>query len=274
MTTRLFAVAGDPVAHSLSPVMQNAAIAALGLDARYVAARTTARAFPSLVHEMLADGGGLNVTMPFKLQAAELASDVTDAVRRTGACNTLWGDADRPSGDNTDVAAIAEAIRRLAPRARRIRVVGTGGSARATAVALVQVAPACALEVGSRSVERARAFATWAAGLGLATSIWRPETLDDLDLLVLATPDPNTKQAKEDGEPDSEFTPIVRALLDLRYARGGTVMVQAATIGLRIPAEDGRGVLVSQGAASFERFFGVAAPVDVMRKAVEDALRP
>ena len=110
MTTRLFAVAGDPVAQSLSPLMHNAAIAALGLDARYIAARTTPRAFPSLVHELLSDGGGLNITMPFKLQAAELAADVTDAVRITGACNTLWGDPARPSGDNTDVAAIAEAV--------------------------------------------------------------------------------------------------------------------------------------------------------------------
>ena len=274
MTTRLFAVAGDPVAQSLSPLMHNAAIAALGLDARYIAARTTARAFPSLVHELLSDGGGLNVTMPFKLQAAQLAADATDAVRITGACNTLWGDPARPSGDNTDVAAIAAAIGRLAPEPARVRVVGTGGSARATIVALTKVSPSCAVEIGSRNAERARAFATWASGLGLRTGIWRPEALDPLDLVVFATPNAEAKLGKAAGEPDSEFTPIVRAMLDLRYAPGGTMMVRLATIALRIPAEDGRGVLVAQGAASFERFFGVPAPIEVMREAVEDALRP
>jgi shikimate dehydrogenase len=274
MTTRLFAVAGDPVAQSLSPVMHNAAIAALGLDARYVAARTTTRAFPSLVHELLADGGGLNVTMPFKLQAAELASEVTDAVRITGACNTLWGDPERPSGDNTDVAAIAEAVRRLAPGARRIRIVGTGGSARATAAALSRVTPGCSVVIASRSVERARAFATWVAGLRLDAVIWRPEDLEPLDLLVLATPDPFAKLAKAAGEPDSEFLPELRAVLDLRYEKGGTAMLRMARELKRIPAEDGRGVLVAQGAAAFERFFSVPAPIDVMRQAVEDALHP
>ena len=271
---RLFAVVGDPVAHSLSPVMHNAAIAALGLPATYVAARTTAQAFPALVHELLEAGGGLNVTMPFKADAARLSVHATDAVRRTGACNTLWGDPEAPSADNTDVAAIRSvAVRLTAGKASRVRLIGTGGSARAAAAALVDAFPGAILEIGSRTLERARAFAEWACTLGASARVWLPEDLAPVDLLLFATPDPNARLAKEGGEPDPEFTPIVRAMLDLQYAKGGTVMVRQAREALRIPAEDGRGVLVAQGAASFERFFGVPAPVAVMRQAVEDALR-
>ncbi len=270
---RLFAVVGDPVAHSLSPAMHTAAIAALGLDATYVAARTTRQAFPALVRELLDGGGGLNVTMPFKLDAAGLVAHPGDAVRRTGACNTLWGDPEAPSGDNTDVAAIrAEAERLTEGRADRIRIFGTGGSARAAVVALLGAFPGALLEVGSRSLERGRAFAAWAATLGARARVLAQDDLAPVQLAIYATPDPLAAPARE-PEDRSEFAPPVRAVLDLQYARGGTPVVRLARETLRIPAEDGRGVLVAQGARSFERFFGVPAPVAVMRQAVEDALR-
>src|SRR5258705_1739083 len=102
--SRLFAVVGDPVAHSLSPAMHNAAIAALGLPARYVAMRTTKKAFPSLVQEMLRDGGGLSVTSPFKDDAFALEGSHTPVARRTRAVNCISGSAERPLLDNTDVA--------------------------------------------------------------------------------------------------------------------------------------------------------------------------
>jgi shikimate dehydrogenase len=271
--TRLFAVVGDPVAHSLSPVMHNAAIAALGLPATYVAARTTAQAFPALVHELLEAGGGLNVTMPFKLDAARLVAHPSDAVRRTGACNTIWGDPDAPSGDNTDVAAIRdEALRLAAGGARRVRLAGTGGSARAAVAAVADAFPGAVIEIGSRSLERAHAFVAWALTLGATARVLDQRDLEPVQLLVLATPDPFAWPAREPDD-RSEFAPPVEAMLDLQYARGGTPMVRMAREGLKIPAADGRGVLLAQGAASFERFFGVPAPVGVMRQAVEDALR-
>jgi shikimate dehydrogenase len=151
-------------------------------------------------------------------------------------------------------------------------VVGTGGSARAAAAALVDAFPGALLEVGSRSLERAQAFATWAGSLGARSRVLDQRDLAPVQLLLLATPDPFAAPAR-DPEDRSEFTPWIEALLDLRYAPGGTPIVRLAREALHIPAEDGRGVLVAQGAASFERFFGVPAPVSVMRQAVEDALR-
>ena len=272
-TSKLLAVAGDPVAHSLSPAMHNAAITALGLDAVYVAARTTPRAFPGLVYSLLEAGGGLNVTAPFKQQAAALVDHPTDAVRITGACNTIWGEADSPSGDNTDIVGARAAARQLmnGTWVDRAIIVGTGGAARAAAVALSQEFPGVVIEIKSRSSERATQFAAWAAEQEFTVEGWSAHIDGSQQLAVNATP---LGRGHEKEVPffwkDPKAYPI--AMLDLVYAPGGTPWVR---FGRRygLPAMDGRVMLVEQGIAAFERFFGVPAPAEVMRAAVEDALR-
>jgi len=275
--TRLFAVVGDPIAHSLSPRMHMAAITALGLDARYVPLRTTAKAFPALVHELLADGGGCNVTMPFKGDAAALARDVTAAVRRTGACNTLWGDADRASGDNTDVPAIRLAARRLVGDAAAgvVRVFGTGGAARAAAVAVADEWPEATVEVVSRSRERAAGFLAWAQDAHVRCRA-EADVLTPLDLMIWATPvgflaGSADYLVRKPGPAVMYDGPVPPPALDLNYRPGGTELVTLCRQAHR-PAEDGRGVLVDQGALAFERFFGVPAPLAVMRTAVDEVL--
>lgn len=271
-STRILAVAGDPVAHSLSPAMHNAAIAALGLDAVYVAARTTPRAFPGLVHALLEAGGALNVTVPFKRQAAGLVDHPTELVTRTGACNTIWGTGDDARGDNTDVTGVrlaAAALRGGRP-VRRAMVVGSGGSARAVAIAIGDEWTGAELSVRSRDRARAAEFASWAKGAGVrCTADGGPS--ESFDLVVNATP---LGLNPDDALPIAESELRAGAsVLDLVYARGETRLVRAAR-SLGLAAADGRGVLVAQGAAAFERFFGVQPPVEVMRAAVEDALRP
>ncbi len=271
-STRLLAVAGDPVAHSLSPAMHNAAIAALGLDAVYVAARTTPRAFPGLVHALLEAGGALNVTVPFKRQAAALVDHPTELVTRTGACNTIWGTGDDALGDNTDVAGVrveAAALRGGRP-VRRAMLLGTGGSARAVAVAIADEWPDAELSVRSRDAARAAEFASWASRAGVHCT-GNGAASKSFDLVVNATP-LGLNAADAIPVAESELREGT-AVLDLVYARGETQLVRAARA-LGLAAADGRGVLVSQGAAAFERFFGVQPPLEVMRAAVEDALRP
>lgn len=274
-TTRLLAVVGDPIAHSLSPAMHNAAIRALGLDACYVALRTTPQAFPELVLGLLADGGALNVTTPFKSQAAELVARSTDAVRRTGACNTIWGEPDLPWGDNTDITGIRAAARELLDGEAPARVVlhGTGATARSAAIAIAQEWPGATVAVVSRSRSRAEACVAWARGEGVRGTVWTAAESAPVDLLISATPQ-GPVGTNEEPIPESGQDPTrVRAMLDLVYAAGETPAVRHfRQRGVR--AADGRGVLVAQGAAAFEKFFGVTAPVEVMRSAVEDALRP
>ena len=270
-STRLLAVVGDPVAHSLSPRLHNAALAVLGLDAVYVALRVGADGLAPMVRGLVAAGAGLNVTVPHKRAAAALLDEMTTVVRRTGACNVVWGWTGGLAGDNTDVDAVrAEAARLMAGRpVRRALVLGTGGSARAAAVALSDGWPGCVVAVLSRDARRSREFVAWAEGAEVAAE---PADGGAVDLVINATP---LGLLASDPLPLDE--PSLRhrgaaALLDLVYVRHRTRLVQAARAA-GMAAEDGRGVLVAQGAASFRHFTGVEPPLEVMRAAVEGALR-
>jgi shikimate dehydrogenase len=275
--TRIIAVAGDPVAGSLSPVMHNAAITALGLDAVYVAARTTAQVFPALVHAILTAGGALNVTAPFKFQAATLPHEPSDEVRLSGVCNTIWGEPDHVRGDNTDIAAVREAVLALLDgwAVQRARIAGTGATARSAAIAVTREWPGATISVHSRAEPSARAFIAWAAGVGIRAEVAGMLQAERRELDISTTP-PGTGIQLRPGDRDGLEYPTLelpRAYLDLNYARGEPAEVRhLRRAGVR--TADGRGVLVLQGAASFERFFGVRPPLDIMRAAVEDALRP
>jgi shikimate dehydrogenase len=274
-TSRLLAVIGDPVGHSLSPAMHNAAINALGLDAVFLALRSSPAAFEALVRSLLAAGGAACVTVPHKREAARLLDQPSELVRRTGACNAIWPQGGRVAGDNTDVTAVRDEARRLLAGRRPLRslLLGTGGSARAAAVALAEEWPGSEVAVVSRSAERAAEFAAWAADAGVSCRAAGAEERTPAELVVNATPlglrpdDPLPLTA------DQLQSAGAIALLDLVYARGETALVRAARE-RGVAAADGRGVLVAQGAAAFERFFGVEPPREIMRAAVEDALRP
>ncbi len=257
----LFALLGDPVAHSLSPAMQNAAFRVLGLDAVYAAVRCPADRVATLMRTLADAGGGGNVTVPHKAVAAEAVTGLEGGV--PGACNTFWGSDGRLVGANTDVAGILGALERLEVAATSWLVVGTGGSARAVLAA----AAARGVRVGvrSRSAGRRAAFLAAAAEPGLP-----PADEAECDLVVNATP---LGLAPDDPLPITPFeTPSARWVLDLVYGRGGTPMVQAyAERG--VAAADGREVLVGQGAAALERWFPeLEAPREVMRAAVAHAL--
>jgi shikimate dehydrogenase len=270
-STRLLAVVGDPVAHSLSPRMHNAAAAALGLDAVYVALRVRPEGLAQLVGALVAAGAGLNVTVPHKRAVVGLLDEAPAVVRRTGACNVVWGWTGGLAGDNTDVAAVrGEVARLLAGRSpQRALVIGSGGSARAAAVAIADGWAGCVVEVLSRDARRSRDFVAWAAGAGVAAE---PASGGAVDLVVNATP-----LGLAAGDPLPLDEPGLRrsgacAVLDLVYVKRRTRFVRAA-LAAGMAAEDGRLVLLAQGAASFRRFLGVEPPLEVMRGAVEDALR-
>jgi shikimate dehydrogenase len=267
--TRLLTVIGDPVVHSLSPAMHNAACRALGLDAVYVAQRVTAQSLPAFLALQAATGGAGNVTVPHKEAVEGSVTQKTDVCVRVGACNTYWTEDGALVGDNTDVFGVASALERIGAgkKGERWLVVGTGGSARATAVTAAD--RGATLFVRSRDGARAKAFATWASGIGVATTVAIGPV--EVDVAINATP---LGLAGHDPLPvDVNHIPGVQRALDLVYAPGETRWVHA----LRergIEAMDGREMLVRQGAAAFERFFpGVDAPVEVMRAAVVRALR-
>ena len=267
--TRLLAVIGDPVAHSLSPAMHNAAFRALGLDAVYVALRVAADSLAQVLAMQVVTHGAGNVTVPHKEAVERSVTRKTDVCARVGACNTFWIEDGALVGDNTDVFGVTAALAQLGAPGKGARwlVVGTGGSARATAVAAADLG--ATLFVRSRDSTRAKEFATWSTQLGVATQVANGAV--EVEVAINATP---LGLAGHDPLPvDLNHIAGVQKALDLVYAPGETRWVHA----LRergIDATDGREMLVQQGAAAFERFFpGTAAPKDVMRAAVQRALR-
>ena len=266
--TRLLAVLGDPVAHSLSPAMHNAAIRALGLDAVYVGLRVHAAALADVLKALTAVGAAGNVTVPHKEAVERHVARKTDACAKAGACNTFWVDDGVLVGDNTDVSGVRGALAALgADGARRWLVIGTGGSARAVAIAAA--AAGAELRVRSRAPERAQRFAAWATERGARTGVWKEG--EPADVAINATP---LGLAHIDPLPvDPTRLREVRCALDLVYVAGQTRWVQTLRAA-GVVAADGREMLVHQGAAAFDRFFpGANAPVDIMRAAVSRALR-
>jgi len=268
-STRLLVVIGDPVAHSLSPSMHNAACRALGLDAVYVALRVPPAGLAAVLAAQAVTGGAGNVTVPHKEAVEGSVARKTDVCARVGACNTFWTENGALVGDNTDVAGVRATLEQLAVGSgeKRWLVVGTGGSARAVAVTAADAG--ATLWVRSRNAERVAAFRTWAEGLGVHTEVARGPV--EVDVAINATP---LGLAAHDPLPvDPKDIPGVRVALDLVYAPGETRWVHV----MRehgIQAQDGREMLLHQGAAAFARFFPAeAAPVDVMRAAVQRALR-
>jgi len=267
-STRLLAVIGDPVTHSLSPAMHNAALRALGLDAVYVALPTPADALTPVLAALAAVGGSGNVTVPHKEAAERCMARKTDLCARVGACNTFWTERGELVGDNTDVPGVLACLRQLGvDGARRWLLVGTGGAARAVAVAAAELE--AEVHVLSRDAARAQRFADWARSRGARVQPARGAL--EPEVAINATP-----QGLKETDPlplDPARAERLSAALDLVYCRGGTRWVRTLRAA-GIPAHDGREMLVQQGVAAFGRFFpDHAAPVEVMRAAVNRALR-
>lgn len=262
--TRVFAILGDPIGHSLSPAMHNAAFLALGLDAVYVALRTASSDLPDLLRALARSGGGGNVTVPHKEIAAKAVERASVRVQSLGACNTFWAEAGQSRGENTDVDGVIEALSRLEAPATGWLIAGTGGGARATVAAAAVRGARVAIR--SRDGLRRQEFEEWASaqGVGLAAA-------SECEVLINTTPlglnpGDHLPLALDDA-------PGARVALDLVYHRGETAWVrQMRQEGLR--SADGRVMLVSQGAAAFRYWFpDEDPPVEVMRAVVNDALR-
>jgi shikimate dehydrogenase len=221
--TRLVALIGHPVSHSLSPRMHNAAFAALALDWVYVALDVPPARLEEAVRGLAAGGFvGANVTTPHKLEVARLVGSVEPSV------NTLVFSDGRIEAVTTDAAVLQRVD------GRRPVVLGDGGTAQAF----------------ERALPAARVFSR--------KTDWPPDVAG-ADLVVNAT-----------SERDEVLVALLpgQTLVDLPYPRSATARAAQAT-GAHVV--DGLDVLVAQGAASFELWTGLPAPIDIMRAAVRSA---
>jgi len=238
-TTPLVGLLGWPTSHSLSPPMQNAGFAALGLDWAYVPLPTPPELLRDAVRGLVATGfAGANVTIPDKGAVVELCDELDEVAQRTGSVNTLVIRDGRVHGSSTDGLAVTTQIEAAG---RRALVLGTGGASKAVAAALE--------DAGAEVVVRGRRDAGW------------PPSAEGFDVLVNATP---VRDA---------LVIAPRAgmqVVDLAYHPDGrpTALIEAAWAVDCHPCVDGLDVLLAQGAASFERWTGEAAPLVAMRAAL------
>ena len=241
-TTTLVGLLGWPTSHSLSPPMQNAGFDALGLDWAYVPLPTPPELLGDAVRGLRAMGfAGANVTIPHKQAVIELCDELDDIARAAGSVNTLVFDGGRILGSSTDGDAVTAQID---ANGRRALVLGTGGAALAVVEAL----------------ERAGAEVTTASR---RAPDWPPSS-DGYDVLVNATP------VKE----ELIVAPHERLqVVDLAYLPDGreTALVAAARRAGCEAVVDGLDVLLFQGAAAFERWTGLPAPLVAMRDALRGA---
>lgn len=267
--TRVLTLLGDPVEHSLSPSIQNAAFRAADVDGMYVALRCVEEHLPHLMRGISAAGGGGNVTLPHKEAAAAVVDVPTDAVRRTGACNTFWAEDGLIRGDNTDVEGFTRALRVFLgrpPSDDRVLLLGAGGAARAVLLALLDDGVR-EVVILNRSTERARAVARRIGGERVRVVDGPADVQDqDFDLVVNAT-----RLGLVPGDPlplDLDRLDRVGGVMDLVYGPDETRFVHAAeSYGVR--ATDGGEMLVHQAAVAFERWWSREAPLDAMKAALE-----
>jgi shikimate dehydrogenase len=254
-------VCGWPVAHSRSPQMHNAALAAVGLaDWRYLRLPLPPDLFAETVRALPAAGfRGVNVTIPHKGEALAVADRASDAARAIGAANTLTFEDGAIVADNTDAPGLLASLPER-PAGRTVLILGAGGAGRAAAWAM-KAAGAADVAVWNRDGERALALA---ADLGVR-AVTYPERADiviNCTSVGLSEPADTFKalplQADELGAGS--------LVVDMVYRAGGTHLLEAArTRGARVV--DGLEILVNQGAASFERWTGLEAPREAMRVA-------
>ncbi len=273
-------IIGDPVEHSLSPALHNAALKVLGLDYVYAPFHVVGAQLRHAIDGMRALGlRGLNVTVPHKVDVIPMLDRVDSLANKIGAVNTIINDSGHLTGYNTDATGFIQALLEIGlnPDHKKVTVIGAGGAARAIVFALAQYgakvvilnrSPARAQELAGRV---SKAFKrTSVSNLALDTENLR-KALDDSELIVNTT--------SVGMAPEISATPVPADLLnkshivfDIVYNPSKTRLLQEAeAAGARIVT--GVDMLVYQGAAAFEKWTGRTPPVVVMKSALLEAMR-
>jgi len=273
---RVCAVIGDPIAHSLSPAIHNAAFRSLGMDLVYVPFRVRANELKAAIEGIRSLGVlGVNVTMPHKTRVVPLLDAIEKTALQIGAVNTIVRNDGRLRGYNTDGQAALAVLQSLARslRGRRAVILGAGGAARAIVYYLSKTVESIAILNRTRSkgssiaskIARLRGITCRSYGLSKASL---ERELGQADLLV------NTIPADAFARLGNILIQerLVRedmVVFDVNYEPKNDFLVNAKLAGAK--ATDGLDMLVRQAALSFTLWTGREAPIDIMREAAIQA---
>lgn len=269
--SKLVALLGDPVGHSLSPGMHNAAFRHEGLDMTYMAFRVTREALKTALGGLSALGAvGANITVPHKEEAFRWVTEVDSSAAMSGAVNTILFREDDPIGFNTDIFGVKSVVEQLAPSRMEALVLGSGGAARGVVAALIE-SNFSKVMVMNRTVEKS---------MKLAEELERYSTDTEISVMTWGEDPPVLPglvvNATSLGLHSNPFDPLLMekimnwasggVLLDMVYdPRGDTELVSSARkMGIR--SLGGERVLLYQGVRAYEIFTGRKAPLEVMRE--------
>jgi shikimate dehydrogenase len=279
-TTKLLGVIGDPIEHSLSPVMHNAAIASLGVDYVYLAIPVKTADLSIAIAGFNAIGlQGFSITIPHKQAILSFLTEVSSVAKVVGAVNTVWRTDAGWSGTNTDVEgfiAPLQAYNRDWSQTMPL-ILGHGGAARAVVVGLTQLG-CTEIHIVGRDVQKLSQFQqSWVDALPITINVHRweqlPELMPKADLVVNTTPVgmyPNVEQSPLDNAAMQQLR-VGAIAYDLIYTPNPTQFLQQAQQQGAI-AIDGLEMLVQQGAAALKIWLGQTPPVDIMRQSLQKHL--
>lgn len=278
--TGIFGIFGNPIAHTLSPIMHNAAFEALGLPYRYLPFQVYPENLKKAVEGIIPLGiRGINVTIPHKESVIPFLDSVDSEAQKIGAVNTVSASSNRLIGHNTDGRGFLASLFEMDvdPSGKRVILVGTGGAARGVAIALAAAGVSEVILI-ARTSSRGKDLADRLASLssGLKISVFgndlekeSPFRQDRPTLLINTTP----LGMKEDDPlpfPASLLDPAW-TVADLIYRPYETPLLSAAKkIGAKTVS--GLGMLLHQGALAFELWTQEKAPIKIMRASLHEAL--
>ncbi len=267
LTIDRYAVIGNPVAHSKSPIIQTAFARATGQALTYERLLAPRDAFVATVERFVSEGGkGLNITIPFKLEAFALAREHSARATAARACNTLAWRGDHWYGDNTDGAGLLRDLVHnvgATVAGRDVLLLGAGGAARGILLPLLRESPR-RLVIANRTHPRAVELATAFAAIGPVSAVPPPSLAGQrFDVVINATSIGLGSEVPRDLWPAGLFAPGSFAY-DLVYANAKTPFLVWATEQGAAKTADGLGMLIEQAAESFALWRGVrpeTAPV-------------
>lgn len=262
----LLALLGEPIAHSLSPVLHQAALKGAKIAGNYRCVRVSSAEFASCLRAAeVARVAGLNVTLPHKQLALRMSLRHSAMAARVGSANTLVPLAEGWEAHNTDVGGLQDALAQHFPGRdwlRECAIVGAGGAARAAVVALQEL-KAARVRVLARSLARA----TWAESLGASVEELATASLSSISLLIQATP---LGLHPEDPSPiDPRALSAGCALMDLCYGPVPSRLLRAHQS--KGPVADGRSMLRAQAQRAFRLWFPDSQPEAFMQSALPPA---
>jgi shikimate dehydrogenase len=264
---RVFGIFGDPIGHSLSPAMNNAALAALGIEACYHAFRVPPQRLKEAIFGAEAMGfGGLNLTIPLKEIALEII-EADDLARAIGAVNTVSFDG-KARGHNTDGKGALLSLQEVGfrPRGSKVVLIGAGGAARAIAYTLA--GEGAEISIANRNLLRGEELAESIGGSAFGLKDLKM-LIPGADVVINAT-----SVGMKEGDPrlfPGHLLKRGQVVFDIIYTRETELLKDATAAGA--VALDGVMMLVYQGAISLQIWTGREAPISVMERAVRASLR-